>query len=203
MWDERTGRTQFRSRRGYTLWEVLLVLSLLVVITSISFPTISRAYASYSLKQAAATVSEQLTATRLHAIDGGLPYLVSFELDGRYFIVLPDQTDAPVEANEQQPADPKSTPRYFAGELPPKFRFEAVHDSATVQRFGQAQLAGFPDPRDLSLRSWSVPLWIHPDGTAEDSSVDVTGPHGTIRVTIRGLTGAVTSRIIDRELTME
>lgn len=68
------------ARKAFTLIEILLVLALLTVISSIAFPSIARWQRSFELDQTAQQVCEFLQNSRLDAIGHALPVHVVVDL---------------------------------------------------------------------------------------------------------------------------
>ena len=81
------------TRCGYTLLEMLMVLSVLVVMTAIVFPPLNRMYADHYLKRSVEEVRIKLTSTRIHALDSGVTYQFRFEPEGQHYLVIPYESD--------------------------------------------------------------------------------------------------------------
>lgn len=106
-------RTQ---RVGFTLLEVLAVMSVLVVASALLLPSLQRWQRDISLQQAVAMVRTRLMETRLASIDSARPRGFVFELNGRRFGIV-DETTAPLAQHY--------------GELPPDTQFVAVAQSTS------------------------------------------------------------------------
>ena len=187
-------RCRFTSRRlvspaGYTLFELLLVLAILVVIALLTLPNVGRVYESYRLKQATAKVKTNLAAARIHAIDAGLPYALRFEPGGTNYVITCEASM--IEQSENAESGNLAGWR-LSGKLPTGFRFETVGGgNARLTRLRAEQFMGFERAEDLALVSWSQPLWFYPDGTADDRILEVGNGRQSIRIGVRGLTGDV------------
>lgn len=187
-------RRRFSSRRfdspfGYTLFELLLVLAILVVIALLTLPNVGRIYESYRLKQATAKVKTNLAAARIHAIDAGVPYAVRFEPGGTNYVISCEAST--IEQSENAERGNVANWR-FSEKLPAGFRFEAADGSPSrLTRLRAEQFAGFERAKDLALVSWSQPFWFYPDGTADDRILEVADAQQSMRIVVRGLTGDV------------
>ena len=62
-----TGRTE----RGFTLIEMLVVLTVLALVSSLAFPAVERAFARERFRAAGAELEQRLHAARASAIAGG------------------------------------------------------------------------------------------------------------------------------------
>jgi len=71
-------RRRFHADRGFTLIEIMLVLTLLVILSSITMPSIRGFAASTRLKSSARTIQDLLHFARDMAITERIGYLVVF-----------------------------------------------------------------------------------------------------------------------------
>jgi len=111
-------------RRGLTLIEICLVLTLLVVIASFAVPLLGGAIERRSLMSGAGLLQAGWTRARLAAMQSGQTYVVRCQPKGSQFQVLSlDQLVMP-ERQELPPEDPdtEQTPydilRFFKTRLP-------------------------------------------------------------------------------------
>lgn len=81
--DRRVLRTSptSQSQRGFTITELLIVLTLIGILSAISMPTLRGFAVTRRLKASAYTIRSQLTFARDMAITDRTPYLVVFDLD--------------------------------------------------------------------------------------------------------------------------
>jgi prepilin-type N-terminal cleavage/methylation domain-containing protein len=175
--------------RGYTLFELLLVLAILAVIALLTLPNVGRVYESYRLKQVTAKVKTNLAAARIHAIDTGVPYVFRFEPGGTNYVI----NDATSNTESSSVGDSAESAAWnYAGKLPTGFRFEASRTGvARPVRLGAEHFAGLEHANDLALIAWSEPFWFYPDGTAEDQRLEIADAQQSMRIVVRGLTGDV------------
>ncbi len=71
-------KTKGNSRRGFTLLELLVVVSIILIVTLMALPSARNAIRSYRLNAAASAVSGVIQSTRYQAIMVGCPYTLTF-----------------------------------------------------------------------------------------------------------------------------
>lgn len=177
------------SRPGFTLFELLVVLSLIAAAVAISMPYVVRLADGQRLKQSAETVRIKLTSTRVHAIEQGLPYQFRFEPDGQNYCILPGDGLNPVVAPTGG-----GTVRLpmIAGKLTGNCKFEKLPMGRTGGgMIPETQLSAFPNAHDLAVVNWSPPIVFYSDGATEDVQIILMDPKSarTMEVALRGLTG--------------
>jgi prepilin-type N-terminal cleavage/methylation domain-containing protein len=169
-----------RARRGYTLFEVLLVLAVLLIVVGLAWSSLADIYKYQQLASAAQDVRSQLTAARAQAIESGAILQFVYEPGGRAYSVLPLEQVS--EAATQQPT--------IDGDLPERIRFEFPGADTTLN----ASTAPTSDGLTIVVdnNSAAAPILFAPDGTASDSAFDILDDEGRfVRVSVRGLTAAV------------
>lgn len=205
-------------RGGFTLFEILLVLVVLVTVLSLTWPVLDKIHSQYRLRQGGQLVQVRLAAARVQAINSGLVYQFRYEPGGQRFVVLPfDQ-----QALSAQPAPGTHGPRKLAGKLPSaRARFEAPHAAAgmtgagagatgagstsaaagvnSAQSLPAAWLAGIPDVDQFTDAAWSQPILFYPDGSASQSLLTIRdGKSDYVTVSVRSLTGSISVSKIER-----
>ncbi|RPI87424.1 MAG: hypothetical protein EHM42_05185, partial [Planctomycetaceae bacterium] len=130
-------------RWAFTLFEMLVVLSLIVAAVAISMPHVLRLADSQRLKQGAELVRIKLTSTRVYAIENGMPYQFRFEPDGQNYCILPG--DGLNDASAPSGGGSVRLP-LVAGQLPGKTKF----DKLPIGRTGggvipETQFTSFPN----------------------------------------------------------
>lgn len=168
--------TTTRHRRsGYTLVEVLVVMAILIMIGGAVVPTLAGMNRDTQVQAGGDVVRSLADAARSHAMGSGQPHQLSLAPDGTQVRVSPAVADLEaVEATDE--------PLYTAVEALPK----------TVR----VALSSAADAAATDDEGWQRVATFLPDGTCREdgAAVDVTEPGTyTLRLTIRGLTGAVTS----------
>lgn len=186
-----------KTRNGFTLMEMLLVLAILVLAVGISFPALNRLYVEHNLKEAAQLVQSRLATSRVHALDEGVPYQFLFELNGTRFLIIPEEPDAQATAgaNSSSGALMESVePRWkMTGNIEQGILFEAAPTTLGTGHVSQDWLVGLPGAEQLANVTWAAPITFYPDGTSSGGDVQVADSRQEfIRLTVRGLTGGVT-----------
>lgn len=175
--------------RGFTLFEVLLVLTIMTLIVGLAWPSLSRLYAHHHLRQAADLLGVRMSAGRVHSVESGLVYQFRYEPGGRRFLLVPfDHEEIDESATGAQRA------RRVAGMLPATCRFEGGGMSLDKgTSIPDEWFSGMPNAADYMGALWSPPVLFHPDGTATNFEVAVVGnKKEQVLLTLRGLTGGVT-----------
>lgn len=197
-----------RRRAGFTLLEVLLVLSVLVVIFSISWPSVARYMGEEAIRDSAQMVQSAAAGTRIKAIDTGLAYQFRYEPNGRRFAVIP--LDPPENIDTTTIASVTNSGRseypVLSGEIDESCRFISPEDgflsSAVVEQLPREAFANLPDAFDLSTTAWAPPIVFYSDGTATDAIFRILDEgQRSVELSVRGLTGAVSAGDLEREWT--
>ncbi len=83
----RTSMPRAKQESGFTIMELLLVLTLIGILSAISMPTLKGFAATRRLKASAASIRSLITFARDMAVTDRAAYLVVFDLDnGRYWL---------------------------------------------------------------------------------------------------------------------
>jgi prepilin-type N-terminal cleavage/methylation domain-containing protein len=185
-------------RGGFTLIEVVLVMSLLVILASITVPYLGHSFSRAHLNAADDILRDALTRGRLTAMQSGEIQAFRCEPKGaRFQLVALDKLSLPESST---PPPDKTDGEHSAHDIlrlsPPRLPDDVVFASADIASSNQvAALYG-----SISDSGWSVPILFNPDGTTSDASIVLQNDQGqTIRVTLRGVTGLVTSSAVGNE----
>ena len=171
------------SRLGFTLLELLLVIGILVAISAIALPTVTRSFSSQSLLKAADRVRVSMGQARVRAIQTGQIHAVGY-VPGRSWIDIASLEQLPTIANRAgrrlQEQRRGITSNYDDDLLPGRVIFVAG------QTVVDARVAD-AGPTDTSqLRT----ILFYPDGTSQDARLTLQNEDGRlIDVALRGLTG--------------
>src|SRR5262245_37526094 len=175
-------------RRGLTLVEICLVLTLLVVIASFATPILSGAMERRALTSGAGLLQAGWIRARNAAMQSGQTYVVRLEPKGSRFqvcsldqLMLPESQQLPPEDSDAE-YSAYDILRFFKTRLPDGVIFgkaDVANSNLLTATMGTA-----------GDGPWSAPILFRPDGTTSDASVLlVNEPGQTVRVTLRGLTG--------------
>jgi len=181
-------------RRGLTLMEVLLVLSLLVIVAAIAWPALARPMAGYRLRHAADVLRAQWIRARNQAITGGQTVQFHYSLGGSgYSLAAGDDAEEAIlaladaeAAVDESSATPSSS---GSGSLLPKdITFHQVETADDLELPPGATLGA-----DLSQEGAEQPLQFYPDGSTSTARVVLKNQYDRcIEVSLRGLTGVAT-----------
>jgi prepilin-type N-terminal cleavage/methylation domain-containing protein len=183
---------------GLTLIEVVLVMSLLVVIASITMPFLGKSFSRAHLNGASDILRDALTRGRLTAMQTGVIQAFRCEPRGaRFQLVALDKLSLP---ESSQPPPDKTDGEHSVHDIlrlaPPRLPDNVIFASADIADSNQVG-ALYGSMKD---DSWSAPILFNPDGTTSDASILLRSDQGqTIRVTLRGVTGLVSSSAVASE----
>ncbi len=194
----RVGCARLRRRGGaFTIFELLLALTLLLTALAISWPFLDRIRLEHRLQQGAQLVQARAAGARVHAIDTGFDYQFRFEPGGQRFLVIPFDQHALLQSPGAT-GGTRTLPK-LAGWLPSsQTAFAPSSTGGSVpQPIPSEWLAGIPDAEQFAGVNWSAPLVFHPDGTASTARIAIHDKKSRFAVvSVRALTGGVSvSRI--------
>ena len=166
-------------RRGYTLFELIAVMAVLVILAVIILPSVSAFRGDTRQRAAADVIRTELKIARARAKEEGRPYRVAISQDGTRIRRAPEADDfASVSAFDH-----------------------AAGSAAAVDypfEYAKAQVVAEQDATPpTSGDGWVTIATALPDGTCREVSVLVSlteDDRGPIYLRIRGLTGS--SRIV-------
>ena len=177
-------------RRGaFTLLELLLVLSLLVIGFAMSWPVLQGTWDDLRLRKGADQVRTVLSKARLTAVTSGQIHLFRFRLGGdQYRVSTWSGADAALDATT--PSDATRDGYAYAPQLrqlPKDITFVAAPIQANENDLSA-------DESELSRETdgWSSPIMFYPDGTSTDARLTLRGINGRyVAIQLRGLIGTV------------
>jgi prepilin-type N-terminal cleavage/methylation domain-containing protein len=205
-------RTKSAVRRGLTLVEVMLVLALLVIIATFSWPAVNKAFSNQRLMKAADIVRTHWCKSRVKAMSAGRIVLFRYEVNGSRFYIeqLDDVTSFENMASEGTAADvsetadaayrkeaataaPQSASQntdYAGAEPRPSLPEGIVFRSGEVENDSRAMTLK-TDPLDASTNViWSAPIYFYPDGTSSSARLQICNDRSrAVELALRGLTG--------------
>ncbi|NOY28616.1 MAG: hypothetical protein GXP28_00135 [Planctomycetes bacterium] len=178
--------TDRRSKKGLTLFEILLVLILLVVMASLAKPALESTLASFRLQRGTDQVLADWAKTRSRAIQDGKVYQFRFSKNSSKYRVdswVADQRTRTSKENQNQTQAP--------------WRLKASIPEAVEFVGGQQAIVGTTGSREVkTLKSktsaeWSAPILFFPNGTTSEASLLLRNENDRYqRATLRALTGS-------------
>lgn len=188
------GRSARSPAAGFTLLEMLLVLAILVAMTAVTIPVVSRMYDAHRIQQAAMEVRTTLSAARLRAVDGGEVFECRFEPDGRHLVILAHR-DRGIRFGSDDIGSSPANQRPAEGihvELPQPLYFWTADNSR--ERLEDRALLELADGNLLGNRSWSAPVVFAANGTSNNAEFEIRDRAGrAVQLEVRGLTGAASA----------
>lgn len=167
-------------RRGFTLLELVLVLTLLVLLAAISYPSIQAMYADMKLSAGADHLRGRWAICRTQAIEENRPYRFAVQPGTGKYKLAPDSPEFWGGASDQQATDQAGGAVVIEDVMPADIVFNLAPGGADSDGGGDY-----------------VPILLfEPDGSLpEDKYVRITLENARpIELRIRGLTGSVTVR---------
>jgi len=203
-----------RTRRAFTLVEVLLVLGVVVLIAALAFPSMTGTLDRFRLRKAADQIRIQWQQARTQAIRSNCRCSFRYVPGGRHWAVQTvTQTETLVDPSSGQmlnsfgaagSAGGLSDSQAHCGELPEGVRFAQLPAGragagANTSPYGSRLPSDAMDGQLPLLdeteagAGWSWPIYFYPDGTADSASICLENEKGRrVEVHLRGLTGVVT-----------
>jgi type II secretory pathway pseudopilin PulG len=189
--------THRRRRRGYTLFELVLVCAMLLVLAALSVPALASMYGGYKMDAAVDSVRAAWAQARARAIEDGRPYRFAVVPGTGHYRVAPD---APEFWSGSGTSDKPG--QVVADSLPKGVGFNVstgTGGSAPPPASGGADV-GLGDvlssPPPQSPSAYTNPIVFLPNGTAREDAEIVFAVRGarSVSLSLRAMTGVVTSR---------
>lgn len=164
FWDAAPSVAPAARRSGFSILELLVVLTLMAILAAISVPALRRWQATLPLEQSAAAIQQLIARVRLDALRSGRPALVTLESSGILFTPTVSSTNN----REVLPL-----------RLPDGIRCEPLAENVR-------------QPSRVLRSDGRVELVFHPDGTATPASLILRDQAGrSLGLIIRRLNGGV------------
>ncbi len=186
-------------RRAVTLIEVLLVLALLVVLASMTWPALDRPMANQRLRKAADRVRTAWTRARIDAMSTGQTLLFRCTLESNQYTIqsqtgpesvefISSSTDGQFNESESPSEEPLSTKTRT---LPEDVQFV---DGVVAFDTRAAILTEGNDTMTSEIEGQSLnPVFFFPDGTTSTATLILENKYQRrIELSLRGLTGVIT-----------
>jgi type II secretory pathway pseudopilin PulG len=185
-------KTKTKRRSGSTLIEIILVMTILVIISAMSIPSLQSMYGSYKLNGGVDAVRSAWADARARAIEEGRPYRFSVEQDGSSYRVAPNQDDYWVGGNNGPDDDPNGKGLILEKSLPSGVRF-AVNGEPSNPSTVEEPTKDTLEEKPVTTSNWTTAVIFEPDGTSKHDvgvQFSVRGCKATT-LQLRGMTGTV------------
>jgi Tfp pilus assembly protein FimT len=183
-----THHTSKGPRSGFTLIEVLLVVTIMMTMIALAWTPLLRSWGDHRLKAATEDVRSVLAGTRIHSLENDATWQFRYEPGGNHFVRVPYQQTAESEGKS-------TTVGRMSLILPEGLTFsESTSVGITrTEPLTALDVQGLADAGELTGLSWSQPILFYSDGTATEEMFQVIDDEaGEMTVSVRDLTGAVT-----------
>jgi prepilin-type N-terminal cleavage/methylation domain-containing protein len=183
-------------QRGFTLFEVILVLVILLVLGAVAVSSMDSTFAHYKVTAAADMVRGAWAEAQSHAINEGRPYRFAIVPNKGNFRVAPDGAGFWAGGSGTAQQDDPSNPAFVReGALPKGVRF-SINSAQPADSFDQGGDSSAPlESTDIS--QWSTVATFLPNGSAVEDLVEISfGARAakSIVLRLRGITGVVTMK---------
>jgi prepilin-type N-terminal cleavage/methylation domain-containing protein len=198
-----------RSLRGFSLFEMVVVLALLSSLFAVALPAIFRPMAKNQLSQAARQLQSAMLDARARAVESGVPQKLRFEPSGRrYEIVARQDEEEQAESSDSSdmnglsgltqgnaPSDPSTAAALqpVQDELPDGVFFAEPDRNALFEESLEAvatTAAMEEEADDAAGENWSAPIWFYPNGRSQNTQLKICDSKSwCIDILLRGLLG--------------
>ena len=180
------------TRSAFTLFELIIVLAIILVVTAMAAPPMMEQVRSGRVQDAAEKIREVLASARVYAIDTGVDYHVRYEVEGHHVVAIPAESNQLI-GNSNDSDSETSDFFYRSAEIPETIFLRAARgDTSGSETLKSTAFGNLPNAGELASKSWSNPILFRFDGSAEDTTFRVIDEDlRSCDVTVRGLTGAI------------
>ena len=173
-------------RRGFSLFELMMVMAILVVAFFLALPAIQPMISTNNLQAASDTVQAHWTEMRTRAIAEGRPYRFAIKEKTGEYKIAPDTKEYWGGSGEADTVNTDVKPLVLEDKLPGKIvfqKYEATSSDPSAPLQGQGG------------SGWSHVLTFLPNGTAREDVQISFGQDGarSMMLVLRGMTGTVTT----------
>jgi len=184
---------------GFTLLEVVIVMTVLVTLLALAAPAMRRALAKNRLGAAAGELRTVLAKTRLTAIESGVVQTFCYQPGTNKFVVVSHVSPAAERGPESSP-EPQTLEEAAAQELAADIVFLDPEDEESLPvadeepgASGDAERIRVHDAKPIERApEWSRPVVFFPSGRASSARFRLLGRFDYyVDVELRGLTGTV------------
>jgi prepilin-type N-terminal cleavage/methylation domain-containing protein len=214
----RTINNRLNLRHGYTLIELMMVLSVITILVATSLPAVRSPMAKSTLRTSAKDLRSELSRARLRAIETGLVLHFRYKEGTSEYEIVPQNSefseDLWSEAVVEDLESPSQTSSLSAidtvtvedevvsGELAEGVRFmktesedagfETVISEEADDEFASVEEEPLSEGSFDDDSEWSEPIVFYPNGRISQSRIRLEGEnHIQVDLNVRGLTGNV------------
>lgn len=182
-----------KSRSGFTLLELILVIAIVIVVAALAAPTVQRTIKTQGINGAAQRVKVAMGQARVQAIRSGEVHAVFFINSRGWFDVAPLSKFREIKsASSQGQANqtPGTRSDFEENLLPQGCQFIASQTSMDSRTAAAMSDSNAANQMEMIL--------FYPDGTSQDARVQIQNDMGDVwQVELRGLTGLAKAMRVD------
>jgi len=194
-------RVRQSNRPCFTLFELVLVLAILIIVTGLVYPSLDAMYGGFKLTQSTDMVRAGWAGAKSHAIDEGRPYRFAVVLNKGNYRIAPDSADFWAgNSDASGTSDAINGPLVIEEALPAGIRFASTDSAAQASGPDSAGDSSMPKG-SVDMSMWHTTAVFLPNGTARDD-VEIlfqSGGVSPLLMKMRALTGAVTVKTLNSE----
>ncbi len=183
-----------RTKSGFTLLELIIVLAVMIAIAAMSLPMLQRSFSGQKLDKGADLVRAHMGRARVNAIRNGEIHAFYYQIEGPAFHVGPFNAETIDSLKDVALEEENRTSNFDFGDnlLPREVRFSMALAN-TDARAAAAIMSANYQPGDMR------PILFYPDGTSQTAKLILQNKENdAVQVTLRGLTGTTTlKKILD------
>lgn len=200
-------------RSGFTLFELILVLIILVTLAAIAFPTLEAMVSSRRLQQSAERLQNELLEARVEAMKTGQAQVFRATINGNTYTIEPwlsgnEGSDASAGATVMSASGVVETERTSTGQvalssissdgdakqLDNDVQFMGIETLVDARNALEIQKSGESVPMagvgTASTGGISSPLLVYPDGSSTTAQIILADTRGRrMAIQLRGVTG--------------
>lgn len=189
---------------AFTLLELLLVLTLIVILYSLAAPALKRPLATQGLWKAADTVRVEWSATRVRAMRTGRIHVFQFQPSTNQYRIQPWVTDEDMVESNDATMYGVTGYNQMGSSRSPRDEQRQLTDgvllvSAQVDDDRSAMMTEAGEVLNQLDPSWSSPVFFYPDGTTSTARLLLSNRYQDwVAVRLRGLTGVARTEAVDK-----
>jgi len=189
-----------RSRQGFTLFEMILVLALIVLLSAALYPNLEAMYGDSKVTASGDKIRAAWAEAQAHAMNEGRPYRFAVRPFTGDFRVAPDVSDFWSGGSGAPDGSDPANPILVKEETLEKgVRFAAPETTSngTMDPGNNSPQTAASNNSDSG--TWSTVVTFLPDGTAREDATIVINARGArpLELRIRGLTGVIRSKTVE------